>query len=53
MQGYKVFAHHDKWGTFQVPKAFLNNTNNNAPAAAAPKPVRQARRARYTCPLPG
>merc|ERR1740124_1189005 len=39
-QDHKVFAHHDKWGTFQVPKAFLN-TNNNAPAAVAPKSVRQ------------
>ena len=48
MQDLKVFAHHDKWGTFQVPKAFLN-TNNNAPVAVAPKSVRQARRA---CMLP-
>ena len=39
MQDHKVFAHHEKWGTFQVPEAFLN-TNNNAP-------VRQAR---WTCP---
>ena len=48
MQDHKVFAHHDKWGTFQIPKAFLN-TNNNAPAAVAPKAVRQARGA---CMLP-
>ena len=41
MQDHKVFAHHDKWGTFQVPKAFLN-MNNNAPAAVALKAVRQA-----------
>ena len=40
MQDHKVFAHHDKWGTFQVPKAFLN-TNSNAPAAVTPKAVRQ------------
>ena len=51
MQDHKVFAHHDKWGTFQVPKAFLN-TNNNAPAAVAPKAVRQASRA-HACSLPG
>ena len=51
MQDHKVFAHHDKWGTFQVPKAFLNS-NNNAPAAVAPKAVRQASRA-HACSLPG
>ena len=42
MQDHKVFAHHDKWGTFLIPKAFLN-TNNNASAAVPPKAVRQAR----------
>ena len=42
MQYHNVFAHHDKWGTFQVPKAFLN-TNNIATAAVAPQAVRQAR----------
>ena len=50
MQDHKVFAHHDKWGTFQVPKAFLN-TNNEYPAAVPPKAVRQARGAcmLHTC----
>ena len=42
LQGYKVFARHAKFGTFQVPKEFLN-TNKKAPAAVAPKAVRQAR----------
>ena len=42
MQDRKVLAHHEKWGTFQVPKAFLC-TNNDSPAAVAS--VRQARRA--------
>ena len=51
MQDHKVFAHHDKWGTFQVPKAFLN-TNNNAPAAVTLKAVRQARRG-HACSFPG
>ena len=41
MQDHKIFAHHDKWGTFQVPNAFLN-TNNNYPATVPPKAVRQA-----------
>ena len=50
MQDHKVFAHHDKWGTFQVPKAFLN-TNNNAPAAMAPEALRQASGA-HACSLP-
>ena len=49
-EDHKVFAHHDKWGTFQVPKAFLN-MNNNAPAAVAPKAVRQASGA-HACSLP-
>ena len=49
MQDHKVFARHNKWGTFQVPKAFLNTT---APAAVAPKVVRQARRG-HACSLPG
>ena len=45
LQGYKVFARHAKFGTFQVPKEFLN-TNKKDPAAVAPKKaVRQARRA--------
>ena len=48
-EDHKVFAHHDKWGTFQVPKAFLN-MNNNAPAAVAPKAVRQASGA-HACSL--
>ena len=45
MQDHKVFARHNKFGTFEVPKEFLN-TNNNAPA---PKVVWQAREA---CMLP-
>ena len=55
LQGYKVFARHAKFGTFQVPKEFLNtnkgvNTNKRDPAAVAPKTmVRHARRARV-CP---
>ena len=49
MQDHKVFAHHDKWGTFQVPKAFLN-MNSNAPAAVALKAVRQASGA-HACSL--
>ena len=49
MQDHKVFARHNKWGTFQVPKAFLNT---NAPAAVAPKAVRQARCV-HACSLPG
>ena len=36
---------HSKFGTFQVPKEFLN-TNKKAPAAVAPKQaVRQVRQA--------
>ena len=45
MQDHKVFARHNKFGTFEVPKEFLN-TNNNA---SAPKVVWQAREA---CMLP-
>ena len=42
-QGHGVFAVHSKFGTFQVPKEFLN-TNKKAPAAVAPKQaVRQVR----------
>ena len=45
MQDHKVFARHNTFGTFQVPKEFLN-ANKKAPAAVAPKKaVRQARRA--------
>ena len=43
MQDHKVFAR-NKFGTFEVPKKFLN-THQNSPAAVAPKAVRQARRA--------
>ena len=44
-QGHGVFAVHSKFGTFQVPKEFLN-TNKKAPAAVAPKQaVRQVRQA--------
>jgi hypothetical protein len=43
MQDHTVFAR-NTFGTFEVPKEFLN-TNKNAPAAVAPKAVRQARRA--------
>jgi hypothetical protein len=44
MQDHTVFAR-NTFGTFEVPKEFLN-TNKNAPAAVAPKEVlRQARRA--------
>ena len=50
MQDHKVFARHKKFGTFQVPKEFLN-THEKAPAAVAPKAVRQARRA-CMCSLP-
>ena len=47
-QDHGVFARHSKFGTFQVPKEFLN-TNKKAPAAVAPKKaVQQARRA-YMC----
>ena len=41
MQDQKIFARHDKFGTFQVPKEFL--TNQKAPVAVAPnKAVQQA-----------
>ena len=50
MQDHKVFAHHDKWGTFQVPKAFLLNTNNDSQAAVSLKAVRQASGA-HACSL--
>eukprot|EP00964_Phaeocystis_antarctica_P133792 scaffold98023_cov84-Phaeocystis_antarctica.AAC.1 len=50
MQDHKVFARHNKFGTFEVPKEFLN-THEKASAAAAPKAVRQARRA-CMCSLP-
>ena len=50
MQDHKVFARHKKFGTFQVPKEFLN-TNKQASAAVAPKrTVRQARQS-FACPL--
>ena len=42
LQDHKVFAHHAKFGTFEVPKEFLN-TNQKAPAAVSLKAVRQAR----------
>ena len=42
LQDHKVFARHEKFGTFQVPKEFLN-TNKQAPAAVALKLVWQAR----------
>ena len=42
IQDHKVFARHNKFGTFQVPKEFLN-TNQKASAVAAPKAVRQVR----------
>ena len=44
MQDHKVFARHNKFGTFEVPKEFLN-THEKASAAVAPKAVRQACRA--------
>ena len=50
MQDHKVFARHNKFGTFEVPKEFLN-THEKASAAVAPKAVRQARRA-CMCSLP-
>ena len=42
LQDNKVFTRHEKFGTFEVPKKFLN-TNKMAPAAVAPEAVRQAR----------
>ena len=44
MQDHKVFARHNKFGTFEVPKEFLN-THEKASVTVAPKAVRQARRA--------
>lgn len=43
MQDHKVFVRHNKFGTFQVLKGFLN-THEKDSAAVAPKAVRQARR---------
>ena len=34
-QDHEVFARHTKFGTFQVPKSFLNNTKKSAADAAA------------------
>ena len=48
VQDYKVFARHNKFGTFEVPKEFLN-THEKASVAVAPKAVQQARRA-CMCP---
>ena len=48
MQDQKVFARHNKFGTFEVPKEFLN-THEKASVAVAPKAVQQARRA-CMCP---
>ena len=48
-QDHGVFAQHSKFGTFQVPREFLN-TDKKASAAVAPnKAVQQARRA-CVCP---
>eukprot|EP00964_Phaeocystis_antarctica_P163560 scaffold139965_cov118-Phaeocystis_antarctica.AAC.2 len=46
MQDHKVFARHNKFGTFQVPKEFLN-THEKASAAVAP--IKAVRQARWAC----
>ena len=50
MQDHEVLARHNKFGTFEVPKEFLN-TQKTASAAVANKAVGQARRT-CVCSLP-
>ena len=49
LQDHKVFAQHEKFGMFQVPKEFLN-TNKKAPAAVAPKEKVHSRRVGHAYP---